>query len=178
MQVNNILIVNLAVSDLLLCTFVSPFTLVEILYKRWSGPHVQVLCQLSGMLPACVTFVSTLTITGIAIDRYKVIVYSPKTSSGGGAHGGAGGGPGGPTVTRAVASLFLIWGLSALLSSPLLFAKKLDVLPMPRAVVEIVHAESVAYCGEEWGEYEKGRLVYSVFVFVVQVRSIIVRHSD
>ena len=68
-QVNNILIVNLAVSDLLLCTVVSPMTLVEILFKRWTGPNAQVVCQLSGMVPVCVTFVSTLTITGIAIDR-------------------------------------------------------------------------------------------------------------
>ena len=67
-QVNNILIVNLAVSDLLLCTVVSPMTLVEILFKRWTGPNAQVVCQLSGMVPVCVTFVSTLTITGIAID--------------------------------------------------------------------------------------------------------------
>ena len=69
LQVNNILIVNLAVSDLLLCTVVSPVTLVEILFKRWTGPNVQIICQLTGMIPVCVTFVSTLTITGIAIDR-------------------------------------------------------------------------------------------------------------
>ncbi|TRY79623.1 hypothetical protein TCAL_09037 [Tigriopus californicus] len=50
-KVNNILIVNLAVSDLLLCTLVSPMTLMEILYKRWPGPHLQVLCILSGMVP-------------------------------------------------------------------------------------------------------------------------------
>ena len=70
-QVNNILIVNLAVSDLLLCTVVSPMTLSEIVYKRWPfGPHSQAACQLlSGMLPVCVALVSTLTITGIAIDR-------------------------------------------------------------------------------------------------------------
>ena len=72
MQVTNILIVNLAISDLLLCTMVSPVTLVEIMYKRWLGPKVQWVCQLSGMIPVCVTFISTLTITGIAIDRYVV----------------------------------------------------------------------------------------------------------
>ena len=68
-QVNNILIVNLAISDLLLCTVVSPLTLIEILYKRWMGPKLQWLCHLSAMGPVCITFVSTLTITGIAIDR-------------------------------------------------------------------------------------------------------------
>ena len=36
-KTNNVLIVNLAISDLLLCTIVSPGTLMEILYKRY-GP--------------------------------------------------------------------------------------------------------------------------------------------
>ena len=71
-QVNNILIVNLAISDLFLCTIVSPLTLIELLYKRWTGPKAPWLCCLSGMGPACITFVSTLTITGIAIDRWDI----------------------------------------------------------------------------------------------------------
>ncbi len=69
-QANNILIVNLAFSDLILCTVVSPMTLMEIAYKRWPGPQSQIACQLlSGMVPVCIALVSTLTITGIAIDR-------------------------------------------------------------------------------------------------------------
>ena len=39
---------------------------------------------------------------------------------------------------------------------------------MPGPVALIVGAESVAYCAEEWGEYERGRLVFSIFSFVVQ----------
>ncbi len=35
------------------------------------GPKLQWICQLSAMGPVCITFVSTLTITGIAIDRYE-----------------------------------------------------------------------------------------------------------
>ena len=69
LQVNNILIVNLAISDLLLCTVISPVTLVQTLYKCWMGPKLKFLCQLSGMMPGLLVFVSTLTITGIAIDR-------------------------------------------------------------------------------------------------------------
>ena len=63
---------NLAISDLFLCTIVSPLTLIELLYKRWTGPKAPWLCCLSGMGPACITFVSTLTITGIAIDRWDI----------------------------------------------------------------------------------------------------------
>ena len=67
---NNILIVNLAISDLLLCSVATPVTVAGVLFKRWQLPWVQLLCQLSGMVPVCLVFVSTLTITGIAMDRY------------------------------------------------------------------------------------------------------------
>ena len=66
---NNILIVNLAISDLLLCVVGSPVTLVQTVHSRWMGPHIEVFCQLYGMMSALLVFVSTLTITGIAIDR-------------------------------------------------------------------------------------------------------------
>lgn len=154
-KVNNILIVNLAVSDLLLCTLVSPMTLMEILYKRWPGPHLQVLCILSGMVPVCITFVSTLTITGIAIDRYKVIVYSATSRT-----------P--PKLSKALCSLLFIWSVSILLSCPLIFAMSLEVIHMPKQFVHIVKVSSLAYCAEEWGQYKKGRLVYSIFSLVVQ----------
>jgi hypothetical protein len=37
--------------------------------------------------------------------------------------------------------------------------------------MSMVGDSSIAYCAEEWGEYKKGRLVYSIFSLVVQVRS-------
>ena len=61
--------VLVAISDLLLCSLATPVTVVGVLYKRWQLPHVQLVCQLSGMVPVCLVFVSTLTITGIAMDR-------------------------------------------------------------------------------------------------------------
>ena len=72
LQVNNILIVNLAVSDMLLCTVVLPKTFFETLYKPgriWVWPKIPIFCQLSGMVTGLLAFVSTLTIVGIAIDR-------------------------------------------------------------------------------------------------------------
>ncbi|XP_059084396.1 neuropeptide Y receptor type 5-like [Tigriopus californicus] len=139
-KVNNILIVNLAVSDLLLCTLVSPMTLMEILYKRWPGPHLQVLCILSGMVPRW---------------QYKVIVYSATSRT--------------PTkLSKALCSLLFIWSVSILLSCPLIFAMSLKVIEMPEQLLHIVKASSLAYCAEEWGQYKKGRLVYSIFSLVVQ----------
>ena len=40
---------------------------------------------------------------------------------------------------------------------------------MPEKVADIIGDSSIAYCAEEWGEYERGRLVFSCFSFLAQV---------
>ena len=40
---------------------------------------------------------------------------------------------------------------------------------MPAPVAKIINDDSIAYCAEEWGKYEKGRLIYSCFSLLVQV---------
>ena len=47
-------------------------------------------------------------------------------------------------------------------------------MPLPPPVARIVGVDSVAYCAEDWSsaegnKYSKGRLIYSVFIFIVQV---------
>ena len=49
-QVNNILIVNLAVSDLLLCCVVVPTTLLINVTKRWAGPKIPIFCQVCSLV--------------------------------------------------------------------------------------------------------------------------------
>ncbi|RWS24560.1 neuropeptide F receptor-like protein, partial [Leptotrombidium deliense] len=68
----NVFIINLAISDLILCLFTMPFSLVEITLKFW--PLGQITCKLVAGLEATSIFVSTISITAIALDRYKVIV--------------------------------------------------------------------------------------------------------
>jgi hypothetical protein len=45
----------------------------------------------------------------------------------------------------------------------------MKVVPIPHILMNMVGDTSIAYCAEEWGEYKRGRLVYSVFSLVVQV---------
>ena len=42
---------------------------------------------------------------------------------------------------------------------------------MPEKVADIIGDSSIAYCAEEWGEYERGRLVFSCFSFLAQVNT-------
>ena len=58
-----------------------------------------------------------------------------------------------------------------------------DVVPLPPPVARIVGVDSVAYCAEDWGsaegsKYSKGRLIYSVFIFIVQVTVRSARSGD
>ncbi|GIY87757.1 neuropeptide F receptor [Caerostris extrusa] len=69
----NVFIINLAISDFLLCVFTMPFSLVEITVKFW--PLGVLPCKLVAGLQGTSIFVSTISITAIALDRYKVIVY-------------------------------------------------------------------------------------------------------
>ena len=68
----NVFIINLAISDLILCLATTPLTAVEILTQYWPLGNTPILCKLVGTLQATSIFVSTVSITYIALDRYKV----------------------------------------------------------------------------------------------------------
>lgn len=68
----NMFIVNLAVSDALVCCVGTPLTLMELLTKHWPLPNWPSLCKACGAIQAISIFVSTITITAIALDRYQV----------------------------------------------------------------------------------------------------------
>ena len=68
----NVFIINLAISDLILCLATTPLTLVELLTQYWPLGDTPFVCKLVGTLQATSIFVSTISITAIALDRYQV----------------------------------------------------------------------------------------------------------
>lgn len=60
-------------ADLLLCIVTMPLTLMEILAKYWPLGNYSLVCKMIGTLQATSIFVSTISITAIAMDRYQVI---------------------------------------------------------------------------------------------------------
>ncbi|ROT61423.1 putative neuropeptide Y receptor, partial [Penaeus vannamei] len=66
----NVFIINLAISDLLLCLVTMPLTLMELLTQYWPLGDTPFACKLVGTLQATSIFVSTISITAIALDRY------------------------------------------------------------------------------------------------------------
>lgn len=67
----NIFIVNLAASDLTLCLITQPLNLVRLnLAPVWTLGEAA--CRLTALLPAINVFVSSLSISAIALDRLQV----------------------------------------------------------------------------------------------------------
>lgn len=71
--VTNLFITNLALSDILLCAFAVPFTPLYTFLGRWIFGRW--LCHIMPYAQGCSVYISTLTLTSIAIDRFFVIIY-------------------------------------------------------------------------------------------------------
>lgn len=71
--VTNLFITNLALSDILLCVLAVPFTPLYTFLGRWVFGSV--ICHLVSYAQGSSVYISTLTLTSIAIDRFFVIIY-------------------------------------------------------------------------------------------------------
>lgn len=71
--VTNLFITNLALSDILLCILAVPFTPLYTFLDRWI--FGQLICHLVPYAQATSVYVSTLTLSAIAIDRFFVILH-------------------------------------------------------------------------------------------------------
>ncbi|GFW88838.1 neuropeptide F receptor [Trichonephila clavipes] len=141
----NVFIINLAISDLILCLFTMPFSLVEIMMKFW--PLGVLPCKLVSGLQATSIFVSTISITAIALDRYKVIVYPTQESC---------------RPFRAFITIFCIWLIALILATPLFLFRTVVHFP-----VNLPWLKSVNYCIERW-PIKHGRGFYSAFSMFFQ----------
>ncbi|GIY20190.1 neuropeptide FF receptor 2 [Caerostris extrusa] len=71
--VTNFFITNLALSDILLCTFAVPFTPLYMFMSEWVFGSV--LCHLVPYAQGVSVYISAFTLMSIAIDRFFVIIY-------------------------------------------------------------------------------------------------------
>ncbi|KAH1009446.1 neuropeptide F receptor isoform X1 [Dendroctonus ponderosae] len=145
----NLFIVNLAVADLLLCTVTMPLTLMEILTKYFPLGNNPFVCKTIGILQATSTYVSTISITAIALDRYQVIVYPTRENL---------------QLFGAALILLIIWLIAVMLAMPLFIYRHLlhhDLPGMDEAI------PSLDFCIENW-PIEHGRAYYSIFSLIFQ----------
>lgn len=74
----NIFIINLAISDLTLCVFTQPLNLYLLIRTQWELGSF--MCKLVTMFQGTNLFVSTISITAIALDRFQVRACDPKAA--------------------------------------------------------------------------------------------------
>lgn len=136
--ITNIFITNLAVSDIMMCFLAVPFTPLSFFMNSWI--FGKVLCHIVPMSLCICVYVSTLTSTAIAVDRYFVIVYPFK-----------------PRMKTGVCLLMIlaIWIISVSISLPL-------------GIYQHIEAQNdVMSCSENWPK-DQARQFFTVTSLVLQ----------
>ena len=107
----NVFITTLAISDILLCTFTMPLTVMDLLGKYWPwGQEMLILCKMIGTIQASCVFFSSFSILLVSLDRYRFILHPAKTQL---------------SNTQAFLASGFAFLLSTTLSSPLFIITKL-----------------------------------------------------
>lgn len=135
----NVFITNMAFADIFMNFFSSWLTPVYVYVGSWifGGPACYVMSTLQGMS----IFISTMTLTSIAVDRYVAIIHPLKQR---------------PTKTACVAAVCGIWMIALLL-----------VLPYSLQLKHYYDPECFEYrCYEIWSDNDMRRL-YSFTLLVI-----------
>ncbi|XP_059806912.1 prolactin-releasing peptide receptor-like [Hypanus sabinus] len=137
----NFFIGNLSAADLLMCLCCVPLTLSYAFEPRgWLFGGF--MCHLTSLLQSATVYVSVLSLTAIAVDRYMLVAHPVRRRIGLGACG------------TAVAG---IWLLSLALAAPA--AAHVRYLELP--------AIGFSACGESWPASESQKIAYSCTVLLV-----------
>lgn len=134
--VTNLFIANLALSDVLLCVLAVPFTPLYTFLGRWVFGNT--LCHLVPYAQGVSVYISTLTLTSIAIDRFLVIIYPfhPRMM-----------------IKMCLSIIVSIWTFALLLTLPYGLYMQME--------------EPYTFCEEHWPS-EPFRKVFSVITTILQ----------
>ncbi|XP_043918372.1 neuropeptide Y receptor type 2 isoform X2 [Protopterus annectens] len=141
--VTNFFIANLALADLLVNTLCLPFTLVYTLMDQWK--FGMPLCYLVPYAQGLAVHVSTVTLTVIALDRHRCIVYHLESRI---------------SNTGSLIIIGVTWGISAILASPLAMFREYSL-------VEFSHDYKIQVCSEKWPNGHAST-IYSISMLLMQ----------
>ncbi len=152
----NIFIINLAISDLTLCIFTQPFNLMKVSMPFWNLGDF--MCKFVPMFAGTNVFVSTISITAIALDRFQVIVYPTRDNM---------------RKVGAAVALLSIWIISMLMASPLLIFNVTNHVELYGIVLYDVCVENPLL------HYEKGAysIASMIFQYIVPILIVTVAHA-
>lgn len=138
--VTNFFITNLALSDILLCILAVPFTPLYTFLGKWIFGNV--LCHLVPFAQGVSMYISTLTLTSIAMDRFIVIIYPFRHRM---------------KISTCILLIMAIWIISLLLTLPYGLYVSLNT--------DMVN--DISYCEEDWPS-ENTRKVYGTITVCLQ----------
>ncbi|XP_032882238.1 prokineticin receptor 1 [Amblyraja radiata] len=146
-SITNLLIANLAVSDLLVAVVCCPFEMDYYVVRQLSWEHGHTLCASVNYLRTASLYVSTNALLVIAIDRYLAIVHPLK-----------------PRMNRQTAYVLMgtVWTGSLLLAVPSAYFTG-------EALIPHAGAQHKVFCGQIWpSEQQVSYKSYFLFVFILQ----------
>ncbi|XP_051869448.1 neuropeptide Y receptor type 2-like [Pristis pectinata] len=144
--VTNFFIANLALADLMVDTLCLPFTLVYTLLDEWKLGAL--LCHLVPYSQALSVHVSTLTLTVIALDRHRCIVYHLDSH-----------------ISKKISFVIVAvtWLVSAVLAGPLAIFREHKLVELQPINVQMV------VCSEKWPNSDaQNGSIYSITMFILQ----------
>ncbi|XP_062826359.1 neuropeptide Y receptor type 2 isoform X1 [Anolis carolinensis] len=143
--VTNFFIANLALADLMVDTLCLPFTLAYTLLDEWKFGAV--LCHLVSYAQALSVHVSTLTLTVIALDRYRCIVFHLDSR-----------------ISKKISFtiIAITWLVAAVLASPLAIFREYRFEEIPTINLRI------AVCSEKWPSESRDATIYSLSMLLLQ----------
>ncbi len=166
---HNCFIVNLALSDFVLCLFTMPLNTYRSLYIYMKFPPA--FCKLADSFPAINIYVSSLTIVTISIYRYLLVCYPYKQIIG--------------TFSTFII-MISIWLLAIGAASPLfIFSRSIPAYDeaLIDTMVQVIcsqsennSCETTSYnmykrlhvCHESWPEHGQLHLLYTIFMLFLQ----------
>ncbi|XP_047673611.1 pyroglutamylated RF-amide peptide receptor [Tachysurus fulvidraco] len=140
----SIFICSLAISDLLITFFCVPFTLLQNISAQWLGGVL--VCKTVPFVQTTAIVTGILTMTCIAVERYQGIVHPLKMKRQ-------------YTPQRAYRMLGLVWLISVMVGSPMLFVQQLEVK------YDFLYENHHVCCQELWSS-ELQRKTYTTFIMV------------
>ncbi|CAJ0583438.1 unnamed protein product, partial [Mesorhabditis spiculigera] len=145
--VQNIFILNLAASDIVICLISLPITPVTNIYKNWYFGAL--MCRMIPWVQGVSIFICTFSLGAIAVDRY-ILVVRPHT----------------PPITKRGAMFLtgILWSVSIIVTYPYAYYMKEESIP---ADDENLIPMCGQFCTEEWPN-PYTRRAYTLVVMIGQ----------
>ncbi|KAM4617726.1 prokineticin receptor 1-like [Discoglossus pictus] len=147
-SVTNILIANLAVSDLLVAMVCCPFEMDYYVVREQSWAFGSLLCSSVSYLRMMSLYVSTNALLAIAVDRYLVIIHPLRPRM---------------KLRTACGVLLFVWLTSILIAVPVAYFATVSEFDTP------LHPDGKVFCGQIWtADIAIFYKSYSLFLLAVE----------